>query len=155
MNKITLTTTGKSLNQLYREFGQGNGGFYSHNWKDYSYADDVPKAGTYELDFTKRLTNKTYAEQKAEIPKGWDFPHPAIVAEAVFKHFKYTGERLLEDWYTRTSRASDGYLVDVGEFRPKGASVLSYDTGSAYGLLGVVLQKVKSKGLKLDPFDNL
>lgn len=78
---------------LLAEYGKGSNGFYSDWWINESWAKEKPPAGTW----------KTYEEQKALLKKGFDFPHPAVLAEIVLSQYEATGERLLEDWYSRTN----------------------------------------------------
>lgn len=117
--------SGKSLKELREEFGTDSGGFCLQDWyKTEPFYAEKAKAGTYEIVVEKQLENLTYKEQKNKLKKGWNIPHPAVLAEAILMHYKKTGERLLEDWYSRTSStASDGDHVYVGGFDSGGLSV--------------------------------
>lgn len=137
---MKIKTTGKSLNELYTEFGTGSKGFWSKDpwWKNESFADENPEAGEYEINVEKNLTDLTYNQQKEKIPKGFDFPHPAVLAEAILFHYKNTGERILEDWYSRTSAIdSDGDRVYVGDFDAEGLNVSYWDDSYHDDDLGV------------------
>lgn len=124
MKKIKHKFSGKSLLELKKEFDMGEKGFCSYWWFDEPFAKEKPPKGIYEIDFSKQLTNLNYDEQKEKLPKGFDFPHPAILAEAIFTHYKKTGERLLENWWSRTSvQSSGGYFVYVGYFDSDGLYV--------------------------------
>ena len=131
--------SGKSLLQLKKKFGTGGEGFWNNEWWfDEKFAKEKPSKGVYEIDFEKNLTNLTYEEQKSKIKKGWKFPHPAVLVEAILTHYEKTGERLLEDWYSRTSCVvSDGFRVYVGYFASDGLFVYYYSDGDRYSSLGV------------------
>lgn len=120
--------SGKSLNELHKEFGEGKGGFFSHWWADQKFGDEKPDAGVYEIALEKQtLENLTFDERVKKLEKGWDVPHPAIVTEAILTHFKKTGEYLMEDWYTRTSAlASVGRRVVVGHCAARGVDVVRW-----------------------------
>jgi hypothetical protein len=127
--------TGKSLNELYAEYGEGKGGFYSHWWKDEAFANDKPPAGEYELNIEHRtLHNLTYEEQVQQLPVGFAIPHPAVLAEALLSHFKATGEYLMKDWWSRTSLLdSDRYRVYVGRCDAEGVVVDDRDGSVGVG----------------------
>lgn len=130
MKTYKIKTTGKSLLELYEQYGVGSSGFYSSDpwWKNESFAGEKPPAGEYELYFDRALTGKTYSEQVKELQKGFDPVHIAIIAEAVLIHFKETEERLLEDLYVRSnSFNSNGYRVSVGHFDADGLLVNDWD----------------------------
>ena len=104
-----------------------------------AYAKEKTQPGIYEISFARKLTNLTFEEQKKKIPKGFNFTHPAILCEAIMSHYKETGERLLEDWYSRTDiLSSHGFLVDVGDFDSDGVLVFSHylpdDSGDDLGV---------------------
>ena len=131
--------TGKSLLDLREKYGLGKSGFYKNDWwlKE-DFAKETSAEGTYEIDFENKLTKLTYIEQKKELKKGWEFPHPAVIAEAVLSHYAETGERLLENWYSRTSVLdSGGGRVSVGGFDSNGLGVYSYWADGRGCLLGV------------------
>lgn len=156
---ITHLYSGKSLKELREEFGTGSSGFYNQDWyKKESLYTEKAKAGTYEIVVEKQLENLTYEEQKKKLKKGWNIPHPAVLAEAILMHYKKTGERLLKDWYSRTrSTDSDGYRVSVGYFDSGGLSVGSGWGGSRFDHVGVSASR-KLKNLtphSLESFDPL
>lgn len=125
--KLKHKYSGKSLNELLQEFGLGEKGFYSDWFKDKAFAKEKAPAGLYEIDFEKKLSNLTYDEQKKKLKKGYDFPRPAVLAEAILVHYKNTGKKLMNDWYSRTSLMdSDGGRVYVGYFDSDGL-VVHYD----------------------------
>ena len=126
--KIKHSYSGSSLLEIRNKFGISSNGFFDNSWfLDEPFAKEKPEVGIYEIDIEKKLTNLTFAEQKSKLEKGWDFPHPAVLVEAILTHYKSTGERLLKDWYSRTSLVdSDGYRVDVGSF-DSGGLVVSVD----------------------------
>ena len=128
--KLKHNYSGKSLLQLRKKFGTGGKGFWDSNtwWLDEKFAKEKPPKGMYEIDFGKNLTNLNYEEQKGKIKKGWKFPHLAVLVEAMLTHYEKTGERLLEDWYSRTSSVgSRGRRVYVGGFDDFGLYVNGYD----------------------------
>lgn len=125
---MKFTITGKSLKELYEEYGVDASGFYSKNpwWMNEKFAQEKPEPGDYEISTEKALTNLTYKKQEQQLPDGFSFPHPAVIAEAILSHYKKTGIRILEDWYTRTSSiVSFGDHVDVGHFHADGLHVSS------------------------------
>ena len=142
--KIIHQYTGKSLNELHKEYGIGSSGFYSTDpwWKNEKFADKKMKARKYELTFDGNLKGKTYKEQKKSVEK---VPHPAIVAEAILSHFKKTGERLLEDWYVRTASFDrDGYFVLVGRFDATGLFIRNVWDGRPDNFIGLAsFRKIK------------
>ncbi len=122
---LTFSIEAKSLLDLKEEYGTGSNGFYNNTWwLDEDFAKSVPEPGTYEINIEKQLANMTYNEQAEGLDEGWDFPHPAVIAQAILKHYQETGERILENWYTRTSFTdSDGHHVSVGYFYSDGLYV--------------------------------
>ncbi len=135
---MKFKTTGKSMIELLEIYGKEDGGFYSDWWKDEPFAKEKPPAGKYEINFEKRLLGMTFDEAKKNLPKVYDFPHPAVVLEAIFSHYKKTGERLLEDWWTWTSsRSSVGKLVYVGWSDAGGVYVDDWPPDSSFDSLGV------------------
>lgn len=135
----TFKTTGKSLNELRKEYGVGSGGFFCNDWwLTEKFADEYPEVGTYEVDWMKP-EKKMWDEQVKDLKEGFKPMHPAVLAEIILSHFKKTGERLCEDWYSRTSAVdSVGDRVVVGYFDSGGLSVY-YDAwdGSRGVSLGV------------------
>ena len=147
---MKFTITGKSLNELYQEYGQGLGGFYSQWWEKRSFADEKPEAGIYELDLSDKLKNLTLDEQKAKLEKGCEVAHPAIVAEAILSHYKKTSERLCKDYCLRTKSVdSDSSWVNVGLFDSDGLDVNYYWGDYRYG--SGVSSARKLKSLKSEP----
>ncbi len=168
--KNTFTTTGLSMNELLVKYGKGSKGFFSDWFKNETWAKEKPSAGTWKIYEDKNLFNKTYAEQKALLKKGFDFPHPAVLAEIILTHYKKTGERLLENWYSRTNTLNaGGDRLNLGRF---GESGLRCDDNwnwidDRLGALGVfplgvkklgrsgVEDKIKSIDSKLEEIDFL
>ena len=142
--------SGKSLNELYDEYGEGADGFFSHWWKAEAFADEKQPKGIYELNIeTKQLTNLTYDKQTKQLPKGWKFPHPAILAEALIEYHHKTDKYLMEDWCSRTTALdSDGDRVDVGGCGSGGVGVRRWYDGR-YGRIGVSASRKSTK--KLEP----
>ena len=146
--KIKHQFSGKSLSELKEEFGMGDEGFWGSWWFNESFAKEKPPKGVYEIDFEKQLTNLTYDQQRGKLPKGFDFPHPAILAEAILVHYKKTRERLLEDWWSRTSvQSSDGYFVYVGLFDSDGLDVPRDTRDDTDSGLGVCPSRLVSRKL--------
>lgn len=113
--KITHHYSGKSLADLYKEYGMGADGFFDDWGKDQPFWKKKHPKATYEINLRKRLTSKTYDEQLAELKEG-ETPLPAVVlCEAILQHYRKTGKRLLTDWWSRTEDlSSDGDRVVVG-----------------------------------------
>ena len=148
--------SGKSLLELRKKFGLGEKGFYDNTWwlKEKFAKDKAPK-GVYEIDVSKKHTNLTYEEQKSKLKKGWDFPHPAVLAEAILTHYKNTGERLLENWYSRTSfLGSVGRHVLLGFFVSDGPGVGYWWGGRRFSGIGLSssrkLRNLKPRKLDLN-----
>ena len=122
---MKIKTTGKSLKELKEIYGTGSSGFYPQSWyENESFYTEKPEAGTYEIEFDRKLCNKTYKEQLKELPKGFSPTHPAIIVEAILSYFKETGERLLENWYVKSDTlGSGGGRVLVGGFDGGGLGV--------------------------------
>lgn len=156
---MKIKITGKSLNELYKEYGVGSGGFYSSDpwWKHESFEDEKPEPGEYEILFDKGSVNKTYSEQIGELKKGFTVLHPSAITEIVLSHFKETGERLLEDWYVRSDTlGSDGARVYVGRFGARGLLVSYWRDSGHDGYLGVsAARKLPLKSRKLEPLESL
>ena len=151
--------TGASMLELQKKYGTGLSGFYSKDpwWKDEVFAKEKPDAGMYEIDLRTDLVNMTFDEQKEKLDKEFDVIHPAILIEAIFEHFKKTGERLLENNCVRTSSIdSDGLRVDVGHFDSGGLHVGRYwdDRRLSYiGLSGA--RKLSLDTGRLETFESL
>ena len=124
MKIIKHNYTGKSLLELRDEFSTGKAGFYNANWWiDESFAKEHPPRREYEIIFRPDWNNMTYEEQLDKMGNE-EFLHPAILAEAILTHFRKTGERLMKNWWTRTSSVgSDGLRVHVGAFASDGLDV--------------------------------
>ncbi|MEX1014776.1 MAG: hypothetical protein WDZ80_06475 [Candidatus Paceibacterota bacterium] len=141
-NVITIEIESLSLLQLREKYGVGESGFYNNDWwLNEDFAKDVPEAGVYEINVECQFTNMTYNEQKKEFQKNqkdWSFPHPAVLAQAILKHYEQTGNRLLEDWYSRISLIDSNYHhVFVGHFDSHGLYVADYWVSNCYSHLGV------------------
>lgn len=68
------------------------------------------------LFFSHWWADEKFADEKPEAGE--------YEAEALFTHYKNTGERLMPNWYTRTSVVvSYGLRVDVGRFDERGLVV--------------------------------
>lgn len=115
---ITVEIESLSILDLRERYGIGENGFYDKSWwLDEDFAQDKPKPGIYEINIEKQLTNMTYSKQKQKLPEGWSFAHPAVISQAILKHYEETGQRIFNDWYTRTSLTdSDDNHVGVGGF---------------------------------------
>jgi hypothetical protein len=151
--------TGASLVKLLEKFGIGEKGFYSDWWKNEPFAKEKSPKKTYKIVFHKEWNNLTYQEQLNKL-EDEEFLHPAILVEAILTHYQKTGERIMEDWYSRTiSVSSVGGRVYVGYFGAEGLYVLDYWGGYRYDILGVSsARKFKIEPLKsesLNPFENL
>ena len=136
---MKITSTGQSLIDLYKIYGEGSNGFYSFWWKDEVFANDKPEAGEYEVNIEKKeLENLTYHEQVKKLEKGYEVPHPAIFMQALLEYHKKTGEYAMKNWYSRTSLLdSDGHRVGVGYCDAGGVRVVSAwddDRGDGVGL---------------------
>ena len=157
--KIKHTYSGSSLLELRKKFGIGSSGFYDNTWflKEKFAKDKAPK-GVYEIDVSKKHTNLTYEEQKSKLKKGWDFSHPAVLAEAILTHYKNTNKRLLEDWYSRTfCLDSDGDRVRLGLFGSGGLVVDGWWDDRRGSLVGLSsswkLRNLKPR--KVESFEDL
>lgn len=154
--KITHNYSGKSLLELREQYGTGASGFYNNKWwLNEKFAKEKPPKGTYEIELHNSF-NKTFDEQKAELKDDFEVVHPAILAEAILKHYKKTGKRLAENyWYRCSSVASDGYRVDVGYFGVDGLGVISFWDDFRYDLLGLAASRKFLKSRKLEPIESL
>lgn len=158
MKKLKLQTQGKSLKELLKEYGEGESGFYSQDWyKTEKFFTEKPEAGEYEIILRDDF-NKTYKEQIQKLPKSQEVAHPALVAEAVLKHFKETGEKLLENWSVRTNKMdSNGLHVDVGYFDRIGLHVYFWwdDVRDDYVGLAASRKLRSLKSRKLETLEKL
>lgn len=154
---MKFKTTGKSLNELHAIYGEGKGGFYSHWFKNEDFANDKPEAGTYEIKLEKKtLHNLTYLEQKEQLPKGYDLPHPAVLAEALLSHFKKSGKYLMEYWYSRTSLVySNGGHVWLGGCGAEGVDVNGWSGGHRSGSVGVGASRKFDQSLETRKLESL
>jgi len=157
MAKLKHNYTGSSLLELRDKFGIGKGGFYDNDWwLDEDFAKDKAPKGIYEIDFDTKLFNLTYEEQKKKLKKGWHFPQPAIIAEAILTHYEKTGERLLEEWWSRANVvASGGRRVGVGFFGSDGLGVGGYWDDCRGDNMGALPPSRKLKSLKAGNLDSL
>lgn len=159
MNITKIKTTGLSLNEVRQKYPDC---FYKQIWYNKErFANENPEAGEYEFYFDNIFKNQTYQEQALSLQiqgNGFDFPHPAVLAEALCIYFKETGERLMSDVYSRTSLLdSDGDRVSVGGFDADGLYVGRYwDDGRNSGLGVSASRKVDIGNLEpLDPIESL
>lgn len=148
---MKITTTGLSLLEVKATYPDC---FYGQSWyEDESFATEKPPAGAWEFDFTSEHTGKTFKEQKELV--GDTVPHPAVLAEALCIHFKETGERLMSNWYSRTSSlGSGGNRVDVGYFDAGGLYVGSYWNDDRSDFIGLSSARKLDTGT-LEPIENL
>jgi hypothetical protein len=134
---MKITTTGLSLLEVRTKYPDC---FYNQSWyDDEAFASDKPEAGEYDIDFTSRHPGNTATEHEEILKREKaEYPHPAVLAEALCIHFKETGERLMSNWYSRTSlKGADGNRVDVGLFGADGLGVGYYWDGGRISRLGV------------------
>ena len=128
MNKEELihNYSGKSLLKLRKYYGVNPEGFYDNDWwlKE-DFAKETPEKGKYTIVLHEDWNNMNYQEQNKKLKEvGEEWLHPAILAEAILEHYKKTGERLLEKWYSRTNRlVSYGPRVYLGRFASDGLLV--------------------------------
>lgn len=159
MKTITHTYTGVTLNELCKKYGTGKTGFYSNGpwWKDEDFAKERAEMGTYTIKVDKQLENMTFADQQATLTKDEVVLHPAIITEAILEHFTKTGERLLENWYTRTSSlGSDGNRVLVGDFGAGGLDVGGWRGDRRSGGIGLsAARKLPLNPESLEPIESL
>ncbi len=152
MKNIKIKTTGLSLLELREKYGTSGKGFWSYNtwWLNETFAKEKPPAGEYEFYTQYNFKNMTYDEQVKAKPEGFDFSHPAVLADMILVHHKKTGEWLLNDWWSRTNvRSSSGYLVLVGRCDSDGVRVVYLVPDSSYSNLGVRFSRsVKSSVAK-------
>src|SRR3990167_57590 len=96
--------------------------------------------------------------------KGWTFTPPAVIVEAVLEHYKKTGSRLLESWWSRTDvQSSDGSFVGVGDFDSDGLNVYGDTRDYTISGLGVCPSRLVSRkfdsselvSLDLDSLDRI
>lgn len=153
MTLTKIKTTGLFLLEVKAKYPKC---FFQQSWYDKeNFANDKPEAGEYEFDFTSKHTNKTYEGQAEMLQKGTDFPHPAVLAEALCIHFTETGERLMADWHSRTSFFDlQGCRILIGGFDTAGFFVDQYDWDSRRDFpLGVAASRLVSGNLDpVEPF---
>ena len=146
---MKITSTGQSLIDLYKIYGEGSNGFYSFWWKDEVFANDKPEAGEYEVNIEKKeLENLTYHEQVKKLEKGYEVPHPAILMQALLEYHKKTGKYAMKNWHSRTSlRDSDGSRVCVGYCDADGVYVFSVWVGYRDDNVGLSASRKFKKSL--------
>jgi len=154
MKTIKHNYTGKSLEELWKQFGTGKKGFYDNDWwlKE-DWAKEHPEKGEYEIVFHKDWNNLTYQEQLEKLGDKEEFLHPAVLAEAILEYYKKTGERLMENWYSRTNSVhSNGYHVNVGYFDVEGLGIYYDWNDDCDGDIGVssVLRKLKTGKIDIE-----
>lgn len=134
--KITHNYTGASLLELKQKYPNH---FYDQSWYEKEdFAKECAENGMYEITFDRNTCSKTYSEQIDCIPKGNIVPSASVVIEAIIEHFEKTGQRLLEDWWVRTSNLdSDGHHVYVGCFDSKGLRVNGWHDDRRNDVIGL------------------
>lgn len=139
MKNLIHNYTGASLQELKQKYGTGSSGFHEQGWyKNENFYTEKPEAGVYEIYFDEKENNMTSTEQKARMKEDFDFTHLAILAEAILEHYKNTGERLMENWYSRVNEVvSDGSHVCIGFFGSGGLYVYHYWDDGRDGYLGL------------------
>lgn len=149
--------SGSSLLEFLDKFGTDEKGFYDNNWwKSEKFAKEKPPKRTYEIVFHPDWNNLTYQGQLKKTNKvKEEFLHPAVLAEAILTHYKKTGKRLMENWWSRTSSVdSSGFRVYVGYFDSDGLLVYNYSDDHRYDYVGVASAR-KFKSLKTGNLDTL
>jgi hypothetical protein len=149
--------SGLSILELREKYKIGNGGFYPQSWYDNeAFAKDRPEPGVYEINFGEDTRNKTFEEQKANLEKGFEVAHPAIILEAVLQHYAETEEYLLKDYYVRTSLlAADGLRVSVGYCAAEGVGVDHWDDVHRGAYVGVGACRKSKKKLELGKLESV
>lgn len=134
---------------------------YPQTWyKDETFANEQIPAGTWEvsLEPVKDSLSKNWDEQQELIGKDSEVPPAAVLAYAIFQHFKDTGERAFENVYVRTSSLdSGGDRVIVGSFDAKGLGVnddWDYRRRSVLGVASARKLSVESLGAT-EPLEDL
>lgn len=135
--------------------------FFKQAWyKNEAFASEKGEEGEYDFDFESKHLNKSYEEQIVLLGKDTKLLSVAVLAEAICIHFKETGERLLHNWYSRTSSLdSDGNRVRVGVFGADGLYVNGrWDDDRDSGLGVSSARKLATRNLltklpALDPFE--
>lgn len=135
---------------------------YPQTWyKDETFANEQIPAGTWEvsLEPVKDSLSKNWDEQQELIGKDSEVPPAAVLAYAIFQHFKDTGERAFENVYVRTSSLdSGGSRVLVGYFDARGLFVNDYrwdsDRSSGLGVASARKLSVESLGAT-EPLEDL
>lgn len=122
--KITIDFPGLSLNEVRAQFPDC---FYHQSWYALeAFANEKIPAGKWEvsLEVVKDSFRKTWDEQQKLTGEDCVVPPAAVLAYAICKHFKDTGERTFTDHYARTSSLGSGGLrVGVGSFGAEGLFV--------------------------------
>lgn len=136
---LTFYDPGHSINEL-REmhpdlfFSKPGEGWY----KDEALANlkENPTTRKMSLGIVEGSLNKTFAEQKAMLPKGQAVPNCRQVVMMFVLHFLATGEKLFTEHWARTSdQTPHGDLVGV-RCGPDGLRVAGWD-GNAFSADGV------------------
>jgi hypothetical protein len=137
MTTYKFQYSGKSLAEIKKENPKL---FYDQNWYEkYDWFIEKLEPAKYEIKLEPELNNLTYQEQKAKLEEGFDFIHPAILAEFLIEHYKKTGKKLMENWYSRCSVVySNGNYVHVGDFDSKGLNVDHYYEGYCNNINGIL-----------------
>lgn len=106
--------SGLSIRQLNKIIGTDRKHqpcFYEQDWyfktEEDFWADKVPPAGYYLINFKGLLPNLDYKQQETEIAfrfgENFKQTDPHIFIEAAMTIFKVTGERIANNWYHRSS----------------------------------------------------
>lgn len=154
MNTITVTLDNKSLLDIRSEFPEL---FYAQSWYEDEKFAQQKFTGTWKvpLEPVEGSLNKTWEEQQKLVSKG--VAPAAVLAYAILKHFKDTGERAFESVYARTSSVhSDGYHVGIGIFDAGGLVVSDGWDNERYSALGLaVAWKVEAGTSSIEPLSDL
>lgn len=148
MKTTTINFPGLSLNEVCAQ----NPDLFrkSQTWySDEAFANEKIPAGKWDvcLEAVSDSFSKTWEEQQSLIGKGQEVPPAAVLAYALVKHFKKTGERCLTDRWVRTSsRDSDGDRVRVGAFDAAGLSVDSDWDDDRYSGIGLAIAWKRKAG---------
>lgn len=155
--KTTIDFPGLSLNEVRAQFPDC---FYDQSWyASEAFANEKIPAGKWEvsLEVVKDSFSRTWDEQQRLIEEGFVVPPIAVLAYAMCKHFKDTGERTFTNHYARTSSLdSGGGRVHVGVFDAGGLLVSDdwdSDRRSFVGLASA--RKVGLEPLDIKPSEDL
>lgn len=148
MKSIAINYPGGSLLDIRSQFSDL---FYDQTWhKDELFASNKIATGRWEISTEpiKRSFSKTWNEQQELLPSGAEVPPAAVLAYAICKHFKATGERLFENVYVRCSDLdSVGNRVNVGDFDARGLLVSVYWDGLRFSRIGLAsARKIETLG---------